>query len=75
MGRSEKDALTAAQIMYPLMQCADIFFLKVSLLALGNLANLYINVQLYTNANLHYALCAKRGSLFKYLFSSFSNLK
>jgi len=46
MGRSEKDALTAAQIMYPLMQCADIFFLKVSMLALGNLASI-------SNANLH----------------------
>jgi hypothetical protein len=32
MGRGESDDLTAAQIMYPLMQCADIFFLKVSML-------------------------------------------
>ena len=30
MGRSEKDDLSAAQIMYPCMQCADIFFIKVS---------------------------------------------
>ena len=30
MGRSESDDLSAAQIMYPCMQCADIFFLKVS---------------------------------------------
>jgi hypothetical protein len=30
MGRSEKDDLSAAQIMYPVMQCADIFFLKVT---------------------------------------------
>ena len=29
MGRSEQDELTAAQIFYPCMQCADIFFLKV----------------------------------------------
>lgn len=29
MGRSEQDELTAAQILYPCMQCADIFFLKV----------------------------------------------
>lgn len=29
MGRNEKDDLSAAQIMYPVMQCADIFFLKV----------------------------------------------
>ncbi|OAY70794.1 Tyrosine--tRNA ligase 1, cytoplasmic [Ananas comosus] len=28
MGRSEQDELTAAQIFYPCMQCADIFFLK-----------------------------------------------
>ena len=29
MGRTESDDLSAAQIMYPCMQCADIFFLKV----------------------------------------------
>lgn len=29
MGRNEQDDLTAAQIFYPCMQCADIFFLKV----------------------------------------------
>jgi hypothetical protein len=29
MGRAESDELSAAQIMYPCMQCADIFFLKV----------------------------------------------
>lgn len=29
MGRSESDELSAAQIMYPCMQCADIFFLGV----------------------------------------------
>lgn len=29
MGRSESDDLSAAQIFYPCMQCADIFFLKV----------------------------------------------
>jgi tyrosyl-tRNA synthetase len=28
MGRSEKDDLSGAQIFYPCMQCADIFFLK-----------------------------------------------
>jgi len=31
MGRSEQDDLTAAQIFYPCMQCADIFFLKASI--------------------------------------------
>ena len=31
MGRNEKDDLTAAQIFYPCMQCADVFFLKVVL--------------------------------------------
>jgi len=31
MGRSESDDLTAAQIFYPCMQCADIFFLKASI--------------------------------------------
>lgn len=30
MGRGESEDLSAAQIMYPVMQCADIFFLKVS---------------------------------------------
>lgn len=29
MGRGESEDLSAAQIMYPVMQCADIFFLKV----------------------------------------------
>ena len=29
MGRSENDDLSAAQIFYPIMQAADIFFLKV----------------------------------------------
>ncbi|KAF9600671.1 hypothetical protein IFM89_011254 [Coptis chinensis] len=29
MGRNEQDDLSAAQIFYPCMQCADIFFLKV----------------------------------------------
>ncbi|XP_039818182.1 tyrosine--tRNA ligase 1, cytoplasmic-like [Panicum virgatum] len=35
MGRRDTDALTAAQIMYPLMQCADIFFLKVDICQMG----------------------------------------
>ena len=32
MGRSESDNLSASQIFYPCMQCADIFFLKVGTL-------------------------------------------
>ncbi|KAL7186090.1 hypothetical protein ACSBR2_027948 [Camellia fascicularis] len=32
---SEKDELTAAQIFYPCMQCADIFFLKADICQLG----------------------------------------
>ncbi|KAK9807376.1 hypothetical protein WJX73_009080 [Symbiochloris irregularis] len=35
MGRSESDDLSAAQIMYPCMQCADIFFLKANICQLG----------------------------------------
>lgn len=35
MGRSEGDDLSAAQIMYPCMQCADIFFLKADICQLG----------------------------------------
>lgn len=31
MGRSETEVLSAAQILYPCMQCADIFFLEVFL--------------------------------------------
>ena len=31
MGRADNEELTAAQIFYPCMQCADIFFLKVSI--------------------------------------------
>jgi tyrosyl-tRNA synthetase len=35
MGRTDKDDLTAAQIFYPCMQCADIFFLNVDICSLG----------------------------------------
>nr|XP_027064615.1 tyrosine--tRNA ligase 1, cytoplasmic isoform X2 [Coffea arabica] len=35
MGRNEQDELTAAQIFYPCMQCADIFFLKADICQLG----------------------------------------
>lgn len=35
MGRKESDEMSAAQIMYPCMQCADIFFLKVDICQLG----------------------------------------
>lgn len=32
MGRSETEVLSAAQILYPCMQCADIFLLEVVLI-------------------------------------------
>ncbi|VAI88071.1 unnamed protein product [Triticum turgidum subsp. durum] len=35
MGRSDNEELTAAQIFYPCMQCADIFFLKADICQLG----------------------------------------
>lgn len=35
MGRSEKDTLSAAQILYPCMQCADIFHLEADICQLG----------------------------------------
>ena len=35
MGRSETEDLSAAQIFYPCMQCADIFFLKADICQLG----------------------------------------
>ncbi|KAK1306080.1 hypothetical protein QJS10_CPA10g00864 [Acorus calamus] len=35
MGRTEQDELSAAQIFYPCMQCADIFFLKADICQLG----------------------------------------
>jgi len=35
MGRADSDELSAAQIMYPCMQCADIFFLKADICQLG----------------------------------------
>eukprot|EP00743_Colponemidia_sp_Colp-15_P000799 GILK01000881.1.p1 GENE.GILK01000881.1~~GILK01000881.1.p1 ORF type:complete len:428 (-),score=73.23 GILK01000881.1:226-1479(-) len=35
MGRSESDEQPAAQIFYPCMQCADIFFLKADICQLG----------------------------------------
>uniref|UniRef100_M4D330 tyrosine--tRNA ligase n=1 Tax=Brassica campestris TaxID=3711 RepID=M4D330_BRACM len=35
MGRSETEVLSAAQILYPCMQCADIFFLEADICQLG----------------------------------------
>ncbi|RDX90655.1 Tyrosine--tRNA ligase 1, cytoplasmic, partial [Mucuna pruriens] len=35
MGRTEHEELSAAQIIYPCMQCADIFFLKADICQLG----------------------------------------
>ncbi len=35
MGRTEKDTLSAAQIMYPCMQAADIFYIKADICQLG----------------------------------------
>lgn len=35
MGRSESDKLMASQIFYPIMQCADVFFLKADICSLG----------------------------------------
>jgi len=35
MGRSEKESLLTSQLMYPCMQCADIFFLKADICQLG----------------------------------------
>ncbi|KAL7083727.1 hypothetical protein ACP275_14G180700 [Erythranthe tilingii] len=35
MGRSDQDELSASQIFYPCMQCADIFFLKADICQLG----------------------------------------
>lgn len=35
MGRKETDVLSAAQIFYPCMQCADIFYLKADICQLG----------------------------------------
>eukprot|EP01102_Stenamoeba_stenopodia_P017298 TRINITY_DN617_c0_g1_i1.p1 TRINITY_DN617_c0_g1~~TRINITY_DN617_c0_g1_i1.p1 ORF type:complete len:394 (+),score=117.42 TRINITY_DN617_c0_g1_i1:135-1316(+) len=35
MGKKDEDELSAAQIFYPCMQCADIFFLKADICQLG----------------------------------------
>lgn len=35
MGREESSDLASSQIFYPVMQCADIFFLKADILSLG----------------------------------------
>jgi len=35
MGRKEEEELSAAQILYPCMQCADIFYLKADICQLG----------------------------------------
>jgi hypothetical protein len=36
MGRKDTDDMSAAQVMYPCMQCADIFFLKVGRLVMDS---------------------------------------
>ncbi len=50
MGRAETDDLSAAQIFYPAMQCADIFHLKVSYSSLGSFL-FQQQLQLQTAAN------------------------
>ena len=35
MGRGEDDDLSTSQILYPVMQCADVFFLKADICSLG----------------------------------------
>ena len=35
MGRKDTEEMSAAQIFYPCMQCADIFFLKADICQLG----------------------------------------
>ncbi len=35
MGRDEKSSLQTSQLLYPCMQCADIFFLKADICQLG----------------------------------------
>lgn len=35
MGRKETDSLSSSQILYPMMQCADIFYLNVDICQLG----------------------------------------
>jgi tyrosyl-tRNA synthetase len=35
MGRSETDELSSSQILYPMMQCADIFYMNVDICQLG----------------------------------------
>jgi tyrosyl-tRNA synthetase len=35
MGRTEEDDMSSAQIFYPCMQCADVFFLKADICQLG----------------------------------------
>ncbi|GAM24761.1 hypothetical protein SAMD00019534_079360 [Acytostelium subglobosum LB1] len=35
MGRNDEDDLSVAQVLYPCMQCADIFFLKADICQLG----------------------------------------
>jgi tyrosyl-tRNA synthetase len=35
MGRAEKDKLQTSQLLYPCMQCADIFYLKADICQLG----------------------------------------
>lgn len=46
MGKTESDALQSSQILYPIMQCADIFFLGVDVCQLGTNSLLFFFILL-----------------------------
>ena len=47
MGRKETDEMSAAQIFYPCMQCADVFFLKADICQLGKYSYVYMDIYIY----------------------------
>lgn len=51
MGRSEADDLSAAQIFYPAMQCADVFFLKVGIMSFAWRLSACLCVYVQTSTN------------------------
>ena len=46
MGRSETEVLSAAQILYPCMQCADIFLLEVSFIMHTWFISMYVHTSM-----------------------------
>jgi tyrosyl-tRNA synthetase len=55
MGRKEEDEMSAAQIFYPCMQCADVFFLKADICQLG-MDQRKVNMLARCSSNSHFSV-------------------